>query len=365
MEQRLPVEVFPPGEYLADELEARGWSQADFADIIGRPVQFVSELVNGKKELTAESATQIAAALGSEPSTWLGLQSEYRLWQLAQKPDHDRATARVKLRAELAAIIPLTALEKRGDLSRNSDPGPLLADVLRDFQMAHPEDPPQFYLAAKRANHGDDLTITQRGWLWLALRAARERTVPPYDEPGLRVLAEGLARRTTQPQDLADLPEQLAAVGVHLVFVEHLPGGKIDGAAFMLDANPVIAVSGRGKRFDKLFFALMHEIAHVLCGHADEGALDDAADAASEDPREVQANALAEQLALGGPVSIPVPISAADVKARAAALGVPYAFVVGNLQHQGALDWRTTLARGLPNADDVLRSWSTHPSKEA
>ena len=125
----MPAEVFSPGEYLADELEARGWSQTDFADIIGRPVQFVSELVNGKKELTAESATQIAAALGSEPSTWLGLQSEYRLWQVAQNPDHDRATARVKLRAELASIIPLTALEKRGDLPRTTEPGNLRGDA--------------------------------------------------------------------------------------------------------------------------------------------------------------------------------------------------------------------------------------------
>lgn len=365
MEQRLPAEVFAPGEYLADELEARGWSQADFADIIGRPVQFVSELINGKKELTAESATQIAAALGSEPSTWLGLQSEYRLWQLAQHPDHDRVTARVKLRAELASIIPLTVLEKRGDLPRSADPGQLLAEFMRDFGMAHPDDSPRFCLAAKRANHGDDLTLTQRGWLWLALRAAREGTLPPYDEAGLRVLAEGLARRTDRPQDLADLPRRLAAVGVHLVFVEHLPGGKIDGAAFMLDSNPVVAVSGRGKRFDKLFFALMHEVAHVLCGHALEGALDDAAEDASLDPREREANALAEKLALGTPVSIPAPISAAAVQAKAAALGVPIAFVVGNLQHHHVLDWRSTLARGLPNADDVLRTWSTRLSKDA
>lgn len=64
MTDRMPAEVFPPGEHLADELEERGWSQADFAEIIGRPVQFVSEIVNAKKELTAESAAQIAAALG-------------------------------------------------------------------------------------------------------------------------------------------------------------------------------------------------------------------------------------------------------------------------------------------------------------
>ena len=34
---RTPAEVFPPGEFLADELEARGWTQTEFAEIIGRP----------------------------------------------------------------------------------------------------------------------------------------------------------------------------------------------------------------------------------------------------------------------------------------------------------------------------------------
>ena len=50
------AEAFPVGEYIEEELEARGWSQADFADILKRPAQFVSEIISGKKELTRESA---------------------------------------------------------------------------------------------------------------------------------------------------------------------------------------------------------------------------------------------------------------------------------------------------------------------
>jgi HTH-type transcriptional regulator/antitoxin HigA len=48
----VPAEVFMPGEYLRDELEARGWTQGDFARIIGRPVQVVNEIINGKKRIT-------------------------------------------------------------------------------------------------------------------------------------------------------------------------------------------------------------------------------------------------------------------------------------------------------------------------
>ena len=42
----LPAEVVSPGEYLRDELTERGWTQAEFAAIIGRPLQVVSEILN-------------------------------------------------------------------------------------------------------------------------------------------------------------------------------------------------------------------------------------------------------------------------------------------------------------------------------
>lgn len=64
-----------PGEILADELDARGWTQVDFAEVLGRPEQFVSEIISGKKEITHESADQIGAALGTSAEFWLNLQN--------------------------------------------------------------------------------------------------------------------------------------------------------------------------------------------------------------------------------------------------------------------------------------------------
>lgn len=47
---RKPAEVFPPGAYIKDELDARGWSQAEFAETLGRPARVVSEIINAKPE---------------------------------------------------------------------------------------------------------------------------------------------------------------------------------------------------------------------------------------------------------------------------------------------------------------------------
>jgi HTH-type transcriptional regulator/antitoxin HigA len=74
-----PAEVFPPGEYLRDELEARGWTQRDLAKVIDRPLQAVNEIITGKKRITAKTAKAIAMALGTSPELWLNLQTYYDL----------------------------------------------------------------------------------------------------------------------------------------------------------------------------------------------------------------------------------------------------------------------------------------------
>lgn len=73
--------AFPPGEYLRDELEERGCTVTEFSEIIGQPTQVVSEILNAKKEITAETAMAISVALGTTSEVWLNLQTRYRLHQ--------------------------------------------------------------------------------------------------------------------------------------------------------------------------------------------------------------------------------------------------------------------------------------------
>ena len=77
--KRIPAEVFPPGEYLQDELEARGLSLAEFAATIGRDPIYLGRLILGKAQLTADIALQLEEALGLDAQYWLNLESTYRL----------------------------------------------------------------------------------------------------------------------------------------------------------------------------------------------------------------------------------------------------------------------------------------------
>jgi HTH-type transcriptional regulator/antitoxin HigA len=81
-----PAEVFPPGAFIQEELEARGWSQRDLAEVLGRPLQAVNAIVDGRKQIMPRTARELEAALGPSAEFWLNLEVGYRLHQ-EEMPD--------------------------------------------------------------------------------------------------------------------------------------------------------------------------------------------------------------------------------------------------------------------------------------
>ncbi|MDE2696149.1 MAG: HigA family addiction module antitoxin [Chloroflexota bacterium] len=71
--------AIPPGELLAEELEARGMTQRDLAILMSRPPKVISEIVRGRKAITPRTAIEIEQALGIAASIWVGLDADYRL----------------------------------------------------------------------------------------------------------------------------------------------------------------------------------------------------------------------------------------------------------------------------------------------
>lgn len=75
-----PDVAVPPGEYLAEESEARGLSQKELARRMGRPVNAINEIINGKKTITAETALQLETVMPEIPAKfWLNLEAGYQL----------------------------------------------------------------------------------------------------------------------------------------------------------------------------------------------------------------------------------------------------------------------------------------------
>ena len=78
MAQNTVAEAFHPGEFIQEELEARGWSHADLANIMGRPARLIDEIIAGKRGLSADIASELGDAFGTGADFWLNLERAYR-----------------------------------------------------------------------------------------------------------------------------------------------------------------------------------------------------------------------------------------------------------------------------------------------
>lgn len=260
MNERVPAEVFPPGELLRAEIEARGWTQAEFAQIIGRSLTSVSNVVNAKATITPATAKLLAAALDTDDRYWMNLDANYWLWR------EDPAPGRIALAAQVRQRFPVREMIKRGWLEDSEDPAVLRARVLSFFEIPSLDSTPRFDVAAKRAAaDSDELTEVQHAWLFRVKQMAETMSVDRYSETRLRAAVSELRALSGDPEELRQVPRILEECGVRLVIVEPLPGSKIDGVCFWLTPNePVIGMSLRLGRIDNFWFCLRHEIEHVL-----------------------------------------------------------------------------------------------------
>lgn len=76
-----------PGFALRRELTRRGWTQAQLAEILDRPVAVISALCNAKKAVTAQTAQQLEAAFGIAAEAWLYAQADHELTRVRQRLD--------------------------------------------------------------------------------------------------------------------------------------------------------------------------------------------------------------------------------------------------------------------------------------
>jgi HTH-type transcriptional regulator/antitoxin HigA len=265
MGERIPAEVFPPGEVIKEELQARGWSQVELADILGRPPRVVSEIIAGKRAITPETAKGLGAAFGTGATLWINLEGSYQLSRTA----HDDES--VERRAKLYAKAPVNEMMKRGWIRHSDNVAVLekqvcefleIQDVTASISRAH---------AAYRGKSDSEISLSaQWAWLYRTRQIARSISVASYSRKALITAVEDLKRLLLEPDEAIAVPKILAACGVRFVIVEKLPHADIDGVCFWLGDQPVIGMSMRRDKIDNFWFVLRHEIEHVLRGHGKE-----------------------------------------------------------------------------------------------
>lgn len=91
-----------PGEMIKDEIIARGITQKVLAEKMGVSYTVFNEILNGKRPVTTEYALLLEAALGTDASIWIGLQTEYNMQKAKQDKSFMKRLEKIR---KIAAIF--------------------------------------------------------------------------------------------------------------------------------------------------------------------------------------------------------------------------------------------------------------------
>jgi HTH-type transcriptional regulator/antitoxin HigA len=336
----IPARVPAPGRIIRRELDARGWTQKDLADIMGRPEQTISQIVNARKRITPDTALQLAAAFQTSPDLWLGLEMDYQL-HLARK---DQDLSGVERKRRLYTRVPLSEMVRRGWIEDRETLDDQELEVCAFLEIASLHERPAIAMNLRQSDAYDPEIVAQTAWVKRVERLARQQAVCDFDLDRLRRDLPQLLRCAQDVADVARVPDFLCSHGVHFLMVPHLDQTYMDGAAFTVQGHPVVALTLRYDRIDHFWFTLLHELAHILAEHP--GGYLDHLDEPAEGADEIEANHLAQtwlmdEHALAQFVAATRPYFSHDkIKAFAAQIQRHPGIVVGRLQHDEILGYQ-------------------------
>ena len=93
-----------PGEILKDELRELNISAAELARILKVPTNRISQIIKGKRALTADTALRLGQFFDTGAELWLNLQKSYEL-RCAQKQSA-REIAKIPHMRDMKQFIP-------------------------------------------------------------------------------------------------------------------------------------------------------------------------------------------------------------------------------------------------------------------
>lgn len=93
------LDPIPPGEILHEDfMKPLGISINALARDIDVPPNRISEIINGKRAITADTALRLGKYFSVSPELWLGLQGDYDI-RIAQRTVWPEVAPKVRVRA--------------------------------------------------------------------------------------------------------------------------------------------------------------------------------------------------------------------------------------------------------------------------
>ena len=88
----MAVPAIHPGKHVAEELKELNMSAAALARKLKVPTNRITEILNGRRAITADTALRLGHYFGTSPEFWLNLQKLYELRVAEKKASRELKT---------------------------------------------------------------------------------------------------------------------------------------------------------------------------------------------------------------------------------------------------------------------------------
>ena len=345
--QYKPDYAVSPGWILDERLEAQHMSHAEFARRCGRSPKLISEIIAGNAPIMPNTALQFEKVLGVDAGIWLGLESDFRLYK-----EREAEARRSEALASWTKRFPINELVKRGIIQKPSSSAETVSSVLSFFGVASVESwevrQKKAQLAYRHSPSFKSNEFTLATWLRIGEIEASQTDCADYKEATFRQAMKRIRSLTVcQSNGVFDEAARLCSdAGVALVIIKPLPKTALSGASWWLTPRKaVIQLSARYMSDDQLWFSLFHEGAHILL-HSKKSVFVHEGNGVDTD-----IEAQADQWATDFLVSArrwdefinTFEFTESAILEFADEQNIAPGIVVGRLQHEGRVAWKTSL----------------------
>jgi addiction module HigA family antidote len=261
-----PQDRTPPGDTLAETLEALGMTQIELAQRVGLSRKTVNQIIQGLAPITAETAVKLETALGTPAAFWLNLDANYQEF-VARQAQQEQFAANV---AWLQRIPYKEMLQKRW-LPACDGLAATVHAALSYFGVASPARWEAYWTKfavrfrkSKLADH--ELGIVS-SWLRKGELDAQKIETQPFNAGKFQAALKEIRALTKKDPEVFQprMRELCAEAGVAVVFTPELKRLRVRGATYWLTKDKaLIQLSLFYKADDHFWFTFFHESRHVL-----------------------------------------------------------------------------------------------------
>jgi HTH-type transcriptional regulator / antitoxin HigA len=259
-----------PGDTIADILRERALSEAEFAQQIGRSLEHVKNLLQGRATITIGMARQLERVLGGSVTFWMARDFQYR-----------QDIARLHVGDEdWLAELPVGDMIKFGWLKPVPHPSEELVACLQFFDVStvsawHTNYAGLQQITAFRTSPSlDSRPAAVAAWLRQGEIEAEKIKCSPWNPKRFQEdlsYIRALTRKKEPKQFVPELQECCSESGIAIAIVRSPSGCRASGATRFLSPNKaLLQLSFRYLTDDHFWFTFFHEAGHLLL-HGERG----------------------------------------------------------------------------------------------